>query len=205
MIGQYEAHPFFSFHHVNAFERDGEVCVDLVAYSDATIIRTLYLDVLHGDPGAMLRQPQSELRRYHLRPGSPAAEFDVLSDEPIELPRINYDRHHTRDYRYVYGVSVQDWGAGTWFDQLTKVGVQTGTTRHWHVPGCYPGEPVFVPAPGGQHEDDGVLLSVVLDSTRGCSFLLVLDAQTMEECARAEAPHVIPFGFHGSYFGDVAS
>jgi carotenoid cleavage dioxygenase-like enzyme len=153
----------------------------------------------------MLRQPQCELRRYRLRPGSAAAEFDVLSDEPLELPRINYDRHHTRDYRYVYGVSVQNRDVGTWFDRLAKVDVRTSTKRHWHVPGCYPGEPVFVPTPDGQDEDDGVLLSVVLDSRRGGSFLLVLDARTMEECARAEAPHVIPFGFHGSYFGDLSA
>ncbi|HSH77368.1 MAG TPA: carotenoid oxygenase family protein [Herpetosiphonaceae bacterium] len=203
LLGQYEAPPFFSFHHVNAFERDGEICVDLLAYPDATIIRALYLDVLHGGPGATLRQPRTELRRYRLRPGSATAELDVLSREPLELPRINYDRHHTHDYRFVYGVSVQDRDAADWFDRLAKVDVRTGTTQHWHAAGCYPGEPVFVPAPGARDEDDGVLLSVVLDSTQGCSFLLVLDARSMEECARAEAPHMIPFGFHGSYFSDV--
>jgi carotenoid cleavage dioxygenase-like enzyme len=94
--------------------------------------------------------------------------------------------------------------AGEWFNQLAKVDLQTGHARHWHAPGCCPGEPVFVAAPGAHDEDDGVLLAVVLDSTRGCSFLLVLDARSMEECARAEAPHVIPFGFHGAYFDGVA-
>jgi carotenoid cleavage dioxygenase-like enzyme len=29
---------------------------------------------------------------------------------------------------------------------------------------------------------------------------VVLDAQSFEEVARAEAPHHIPFGFHGQYF-----
>jgi carotenoid cleavage dioxygenase-like enzyme len=28
----------------------------------------------------------------------------------------------------------------------------------------------------------------------------VLDAATLEELARAEAPHAIPFHFHGNYF-----
>ncbi len=205
LLGQYEAPPFFSFHHVNAFERDGEMCVDLLAYSDATVIRALYLDVLQGHRDATLQQPWSELRRYRLRQGSTTAELEVLSGESLELPRINYERHHARDYRFVYGVSLQDRDTSTWFDRLAKVDLSTGTTRHWHVPGCYPGEPVFVPAPGARDEDDGVLLSVVLDSTRGCSFLLVLDARSMAECARAEAPHVIPFGFHGSYFGDITS
>ena len=55
-------------------------------------------------------------------------------------------------------------------------------------------------SPGGTDEDEGVVLSVVLDARAGRSFLLVLDAGTFEELARAEAPHHIPFGFHGQYF-----
>ena len=54
--------------------------------------------------------------------------------------------------------------------------------------------------PGRDGEDDGVVLSVVLDTNAGRSFLLVLDAGSFEEIARAEAPHHIPFGFHGQYF-----
>ena len=44
-----------------------------------------------------------------------------------------------------------------------------------------------------------MLLSVVLDARRGTSFLLVLDAHSLAEIARAECPHHIPFGFHGNY------
>jgi beta,beta-carotene 9',10'-dioxygenase len=43
------------------------------------------------------------------------------------------------------------------------------------------------------------VLSVVLDSTARRSFLVVLDASSFEEIARAEAPHHIPFGFHGQF------
>ncbi|MES1193234.1 MAG: carotenoid oxygenase family protein, partial [Solirubrobacterales bacterium] len=34
----------------------------------------------------------------------------------------------------------------------------------------------------------------------GSSFLLMLDAGTFEEIARAEAPQRVPFGFHGQFF-----
>jgi carotenoid cleavage dioxygenase-like enzyme len=57
-----------------------------------------------------------------------------------------------------------------------------------------------VPQPERSAEGDGVLLSVVLDARLGTSFLLVLDAQTLRELARAECPHQIPFGLHGSYY-----
>ena len=53
--------------------------------------------------------------------------------------------------------------------------------------------------PEAEHEDDGVLLSVVLDAGAGTSFLLVLDAADLSELARAEVPHHIPFGFHGQF------
>jgi carotenoid cleavage dioxygenase-like enzyme len=36
------------------------------------------------------------------------------------------------------------------------------------------------------------------------SFLLVLDAATLQEIARAETPHAIPFHFHGNYFAGAA-
>jgi beta,beta-carotene 9',10'-dioxygenase len=58
---------------------------------------------------------------------------------------------------------------------------------------------VFVAAPDAEGEDEGVLLSIVLDGERGTSFLLVLDARSLDELARAEVPHHIPFGFHGQF------
>jgi len=44
----------------------------------------------------------------------------------------------------------------------------------------------------------------MLDTAKQRSFLLVLDAATLAEKARAEAPHVIPFHFHGNYFPGAA-
>jgi carotenoid cleavage dioxygenase-like enzyme len=80
-----------------------------------------------------------------------------------------------------------------------KADVEQRTTEVWHEENCFPGEPVFVSAPGAEGEDEGVLLSVVLDAERSTSFMLVLDAHTLEELSRAEVPHHIPFGFHGQF------
>ena len=44
-----------------------------------------------------------------------------------------------------------------------------------------------------------MILSVVLDTRKAASFLLILDASTFRELARAEARGHIPFGFHGNY------
>ncbi|HEY1273899.1 MAG TPA: carotenoid oxygenase family protein [Thermoleophilaceae bacterium] len=191
--GRYETDAFFCFHHVNAFERGSELVVDLVAFEDNTIIDALYLD----DRGPVGPIPQSELRRYTIGLDSGAVRSDPLAEGMLELPRIDYGRFNTRDYRYAYFAGGSH--GESWLDQLVKVDVSDGSRSVWRAEGCYPGEPIFVREPGADTEDDGVVLSVVLDTTAERSFLLVLDARTFEELARAEAPHHIPFGFHGQY------
>ena len=93
----------------------------------------------------------------------------------------------------------RDAGGHDFCSRLLKIVTETGHVTMWRGPCCYPGEPVFVPTPYATAEDDGIILSVVLDSAKGLSFLLVLDAATLTERARAEIPHPIPFHFHGNY------
>ena len=69
----------------------------------------------------------------------------------------------------------------------------------WSEPGCYPGEPVFVAAPGRRGRGRRRAALGRARRRARSSFLLVLDAATLDELARAEAPHHIPFGFHGQF------
>jgi beta,beta-carotene 9',10'-dioxygenase len=187
---------FFAFHHVNAFEQNGEVWVDLVAYPDPAVIQSLYLEPLLHHPEQVVAA--GELRRYRIPLDGPTADYEVLSAEPMELPRINYRRCNGRDYQFAYGVGSSE--PGNFIDQLVKVNVQDGSAQIWRSQACYPGEPVFVAAPQATTEDEGVILSVVLQAATESSFLLVLDAQSFEELARVELPYPLPFDFHGQYF-----
>jgi len=190
--GTYETDAFFCFHHVNAFERGGELVIDLCAYEDSSVIDSLYLDE-NGPRGAI---PRTELRRYTIDLDGGSVRSEPLTEGSLELPRIDYPRRNTHDYAYAYFTGAD----GGWIDRLVKVDVRDGSRSEWREDGCYPGEPVFVREPDAGAEDGGVVLSVVLDANAGRSFLLVLDAGSFEELARAEAPHHIPFGFHGQYF-----
>jgi beta,beta-carotene 9',10'-dioxygenase len=191
--GTYETDAFFTFHHINAFERGGELVVDLCAYDDPSIIDALYLETLRAGGSLPLPQP----RRYVIGLESGAVVSEPLADLDLELPRINYRRHNGRPYRYVYGGAVADGFLG----RIVKLDVERGESSEWSEDQCFAGEPVFVPEPDAEAEDTGVLLSVVLDAGRESSFLLVLDATTLEERARAEVPHRIPLSFHGQFFG----
>jgi beta,beta-carotene 9',10'-dioxygenase len=190
--GTYETEAFFCFHHVNAFERGGELVVDLCAYEDASVIDSLYLD----ESGPRSTIPPVELRRYTLDLDGGGVRYEPLAEGSLELPRIDYARRNGRDYSYAYFTGADE----EWIDRLVKVDVRSGARSEWRADACYPGEPVFVREPGNDDEDGGVVLSVVLDANAGRSFLLVLDAASFEELARAEAPHHIPFGFHGQFF-----
>lgn len=200
LAGTCHAEPFFAFHHVNAFERDGRLMVDLCAYDDPSIIQALYLD----EEGPVGPLPEAELRRYCLSLEDGTAEAETIADGGLELPRIDYGRCNGRDYRFGYFTAITPGGAEPrWIDRLVKVDVGDGSKREWYEHGCFPGEPIFVRAPGAHAEDDGVVLSVVLDSRAGVSFLLVLDASSFEELGRAQAPQHIPVAFHGEFFGEV--
>ncbi len=189
--GPFETEARFGFHHVNSYEDGDEVVVDICTFRDAGIVEDLYMDRLRaGKPIA-----PGHLERFRISPKSGAVGCERLVDEPIDLPRINYGRCNERPYRYAWGVGL-DSG---WIDRIVKVDVVDRRSSVWSEEGCFPGEPVFVAAPDAGPEDEGVLLSIVLDGRRGNSFLLVLDASSLEELARAEVPHHIPFGFHGQF------
>jgi beta,beta-carotene 9',10'-dioxygenase len=115
---------------------------------------------------------------------------------------MNYRCCAGRRYRDVYAAGNEV--RGNFIDTLVKVDLAHHATSSWYEEGCYPGEPVFVATPEAADEDDGVILSVVLDAKKGASFLLILDASSFRELARAEVSHHIPFGFNGNYFAGMS-
>jgi carotenoid cleavage dioxygenase-like enzyme len=204
LVARFESEPFFAFHHVNAFEQGDDLVVDIDAYDDNSILQAYYLQRLQ-DADAEL--PFGQLRRYRLplkaKKGT-RVTHELISDECLELPRFDYERLNMNgSYRYVYGVSLNKAQRQGFYNQIVKIDIEGRAAQRWHSAGCYPGEPVFVGAPGRTVEDEGVALSVVLDAANGRSFLLVLDAQSFEEIGRAELPHAVLFGYHGDFFGGV--
>ncbi len=194
----HEFESFFAFHHINAFEDRGDIVVDLAAYQDSSIIQSLYLDVLRGDNKESFPLAVARLKRYRLT--AKGVRQELMPDDHLELPRINYRQVNMRDYRFLYAVGADKNDSSEFLNRLLKIDVQAKKVKIWRQEMCYPGEPVFVPSPETAREDDGVVLSVVLNAQSENSFLLILDANSFEEIARAEVPHHIPLGFHGQYY-----
>jgi beta-carotene 15,15'-monooxygenase len=208
--------PFFAFHHVNAYEPStgtADLVLDVETVPDAEAVETLYLDEL----GDGFDTVGGRLDRFRVTlDGSnsgAAVDRDRVYGGGIGLPVVSPEVR-MREHRYVYAQRFDD-ATQDWATALVKIDAETGDVREFARDGWYPSEPVFVPAPDARRdpndpdgstvapEDDGVLLSVVLDRDAERSFLLALDGATMDERARAPLPHPLPFDFHGRYFPEV--
>ena len=92
---------------------------------------------------------------------------------------------------------------GRFFDALIKLDVESKKeVAVWVQPCTSPSEPIFIPRSNSDddREDDGVVLSVILEQKTKRSFLLVLDGITFKELARAYLPVHIPLSFHGNFY-----
>ncbi|KJR89521.1 dioxygenase [Sporothrix schenckii 1099-18] len=225
VVAEFDSPAGFFFHSVNSFEDEEANCIvcDVIDYPTSDIIHALYYDVLlnrnnaavdfYNDPVRAASVTPS-LSRYRLKlpssssSGSTAVpvtaatqDWAVAGPHAGELPTIN-PKYATRRHRFVYSVASQ--GRSTLADALCKTDTETRAALLWHAPpGHTPGEAVFIGNPDATDdatgEDDGVLLSVVLDGTASKSYLLCLDARTMAETGRAEVGFAIGFGFHGAH------
>jgi carotenoid cleavage dioxygenase-like enzyme len=194
----FKTEAFFCFHHINAWEEKDTIIMDLNAYEDASIIQHYYLNKLQDETNQL---PAGVVKRFILNLSTRSYETFRISDACIELPRIDYERYNTQNnYRYTYGVSLHPENQQGFYNSIVKIDAQNGDSIYWRADHCYPGEPFFASKPNSRNDEEGVLISIVLDVKKGNSFLLFLDAITMQEIARATLPEPIVYGFHADYF-----
>lgn len=172
-------------------------------YQDGTLVRYELSGVDSADPAVP--------KRYTVAAAIPGVA--------AELPRISKDASMMPGYRYVYftagnggvspGTSVPIGRLGNglkvvqaaFFGSLAKSDWKTGTFKRWQPENgeSCPCEPVFIQRPGATEEDDGVVLTIVINREGTHSILIALDGKTFEEVARAEMPQVYSLGPHGSF------
>lgn len=189
-----ETESFFSFHNINAFELNNQIILDLVAFDDSKIINSFYLDKLNNNE----KLPNSRFKRFTFDLNKSTVKSESVYDISVELPRINYKKNNTKEYNYVYMNSQSD--QYSFLNQIVMMDINKRSVKTWEEENCYPGEPVFVEKPNSIKENDGVILSVVMNTKNKESFLLILDANNFSEFARINVGHSIPLGFHGQFF-----
>jgi torulene dioxygenase len=187
---------FFAFHTISSFEDGDDLLLDVAAFPDTSVLEGLYLDNIRSkETTGFPIPPPTRFALRNVTSGASAGVRDAevvfklpLKDN-IELPTLN-PAHAWARYRYTYGISRQNPHSSI-SDTLLKLDMDSAAAtgdaqaKAWFENGCTPGEPIFVVDPEGTAEDDGVLLSVVLDDERARSMLVCIDAKTMVEIGRA--------------------
>lgn len=109
----------------------------------------------------------------------------VLAPAGFENPIIHPNKVG-KAYRFVYGSGLFE--SGFYANSVGKVDLNDGKVILYKKSASqYPGEAVFVPKPNSTEEDDGIVITQVLDTDISKpNYLAILDAKTMEELAVIE-------------------
>ncbi|XP_073438477.1 beta,beta-carotene 15,15'-dioxygenase [Dendrobates tinctorius] len=215
-----------SYHHINAYEEDGHVVFDIIAYKDNSLYEMFYMANLRRDLSQetrvsstptytrfvvplqydkkaevgvnLVRIPSTTATATKEKNGEICCQPEILC-EGIELPKINYD-YNGKKHRYVYASHVEWRPIPT---KIVKFNTVTKEMLSWTDDMCWPAEPLFVPHPDGKEEDDGIILSAIVSSDpKKSSFLLILDAKTFKEVGRASVNADVHLDLHGIFIPD---
>lgn len=199
-------------HIANAFDDGDRVVLDVCAYDRVFDVAFLY------PPGMRERvrpdatgSPNPTLQRWVVDVAKRSiVDVAVFPDARGDLPVVPAARRG-RACRYVYLTTpdepdgeIPDPNALVYLRRLTKADCETGRVATWTAPrGQLVSQPGFAPRPGATDEDDGWLLSWVLDLVAGETHVAVLDARRIADgpVARVHLGTRLPMPSHASFAG----
>lgn len=191
---RYDTSPFFFFHSINAYDENDDVVLDICGYKDSKIIDQFHLKNLERDDQTI---PLGQIYRILISREQPV-QFSIMKTSVwFDLPKLN-ESYEAKPYRYFYAVA-SDGKSTRLFSKISKFDVKEISVKSWECDNCVPAEPIFLATPNSSEEDDGVILSVVLDAVKKESCLVVLDAKSMTEICRAWLRTVMTLNFHGEF------
>ena len=194
----FEASPTYVLHWLNAYDDGDEVVLD--GYFQENPTPEPRKDAPPGFEHMMAYLDEMSFRpklhrwRFNLVTGETKEER--LCDEILEFGMIN-GRHAGRKYRYGYStVPEPGWFL---FRGFVKHDLETGgTERYMLPPGVYASEAPFAPRVGATAEDDGYLVSFLINEAAGTSECVLIDARKLADgpVCRIALPHKISSGTH---------
>jgi all-trans-8'-apo-beta-carotenal 15,15'-oxygenase len=190
-----EAPAWFQFHFAAAFDDGDDVVIDLSRYQSYDDIGP-YLKAFRTS--ASYGRPPT-LWRYRVSTKTRRAEGHELSPQGLEFPQVD-GRRATGGYRVIYG-EFMDSERGV-SGRIGRIELDTGRTDAWDPgSGWLVSEPIFVPRPGGNDEDDGWLIAHAYDPDRQATDAVVLDARDLSAgpLFTAHLPVNTGVTFHGAW------
>lgn len=193
-------------HFVNAFEKNGKIIIDYITYPNFNFIRDLTMHALNNITNRNKIDPASRLVRYKINPKRKTVKVNNFTRRKkrqfvnnMDFPTINEEYRHKK-HCYIYGVVLKSDNVHLATMSLVKKDLCNGTDKHWSREDHFATEPTFVANPNATSEDDGVLLTVVLNGKKKKSYLAVFDGKTLKMIAKGYLSDHIPFTLHGNFF-----
>ena len=206
-----QAENMFSMHHVNAFEEDNKIVVDVSSYPSPDFVKNLELQILRDPVKRNSFDPHALLKRFVIDMKTDSVVCNAIEQSAsvpfalnIDMPVIN-EKYRSKSYCYIYGIVLKKDNMQLGNIALVKKNVcgNSSEDKYWFIKGHYPVEPWYIPSPVSETEDDGILLVPVIDGYQGKSYLAVLDAKSMQLVNKAYLPTVVPYSLHGRFFEEV--
>ncbi len=195
----FDVDPCYVFHTLNAYEDGDRVVVHGFRVPELWRSNS---DLDLNNP-VMNNEANGHLHEWSFDLTTGRVEERQLDDQPADFPRLAESLVGDH-FRYGYAMALMFGGD---HGEVLKFDFADGAakTAHQFPFGHHPGEPSFAPAENPANEDDGWLLTFVLDETTDTSYLAVLDASDLsaDPVAEIHVPRRIPTGFHGSWIPDA--
>lgn len=199
-IRWFEAAPTYVLHWLNAYEEGDEVIVD--GYFQENPTPKPHQDAgEHGHLMAYLdgHSMGTRLHRWRFNLADGTTREERLDDRTVEFGMIN-QKFAGRKYRYVYStVAKPGWFL---FEGFVKHDLETGKGIEIKLEqGRYASEAPFAPRIGAIEEDDGYLVSFIIDENKGTSECILIDAKHFADgpVCRIALPHKISSGTHAHW------
>jgi len=213
IVSHTQTEGLYATHHINAYE----IVEDDVEKLIVDIVRAPWYAITNStDRETMLNAEDTGIMtnnfiisRYTIDIRDPSLsavvesswsnDLDIPYINQFDFPRINPE-YEGKPYCYAYGQAIVE----TFRQYLVKKNIcDSSQDKVWFEENHYTGEPYFIPRPGAELEDDGVVLVVVLNGYTEQSYLLLLDGQTFEKMATAHLPAIIPMSIHGTWIPEI--
>tara|TARA_Y100001968_G_C19412160_1_gene746906 strand:+ start:60 stop:1565 length:1506 start_codon:yes stop_codon:yes gene_type:complete len=185
----------FVFHHLNAYEKEEEIILESIYYSDFPSI----------GPGEDFRKinfeqiPEGVLKRCIIQPKKLEIDLLTISEQCCEFAMVN-PRNQGQYAQYAWMASAEQKVGNGPLQAIKKINLKDKSENFWSAaPKGFVNEPLMVPSQNPYYEDDGWIIVLIWNSKRVGTDLIILKADDLSEQAVLELPIPIPYGLHGSW------
>ncbi len=191
----FEAPNGFVFHHLNAWEEEGSVFVDSIFYDSFPSIspkdnfRAIDFELL----------PEGLLTRCEINLSKGEVSTSNLSQQCCEFATVNPSKLGLKSSYAWMAIAERSHGNGP-LQAIKKLNLTNKDEKIWSAaPRGFVSEPLLLPKPNSESEDDGWINIFVWNGARKATDMVLLNAKDLSEEAIIELPLSVPHGLHGCW------